>query len=61
MTKNLWERERQNTFRSLVKQYLEEGYDNKEAKKLARSELNEVMEDREDFVKNIWKETYSDD
>ena len=45
MTKNLWERERSNVFKYLVKQYLEEGYDIKEAKSLAKAEAYEVMLD----------------
>ena len=60
MTKNLWQRERQNIFRGLVTQYMDEGYDSREAKKLAKDEVNVIMEDKEDFVQNIWKETFTD-
>ena len=60
MTKHLWHRERNNIFRSLVKQYKKEGYDKKEARKFAKEELNDIMEDREDFVKNIWRESFRD-
>jgi len=60
MTKNLWQRERQNIFRGLVTQYMDEGYDSREAKKLAKEEVNDIMEDKEDFVQNIWKETFTD-
>lgn len=60
MTKNLWQKERNNIFKYLVKQYIEEGYDNKQAKSLARQEVDQVMEDREGFVNNIWKETFND-
>jgi|TARA_R100000742_G_C4202812_1_gene31422 hypothetical protein len=60
MTKNLWQRERQNIFRGLVTQYMDEGYDSREAKKLAKDEVNDIMEDKEDFVQNIWKETFTD-
>ena len=47
-------------FRDLVRQYASEGYDQKEAKKLAKTEIDDVMEDREDFVNNLWKETFRD-
>ena len=47
-------------FRELVRQYASEGYDQKEAKKLAKTEIDDVMEDREDFVNNLWKETFRD-
>ena len=60
MAKNLWQRERNNIFNHLVKQYLNEGYSTKEARSLAKQEINEVMEDKESFVKNLWKETFRD-
>ena len=60
MSKNLWQKERQALFRDLVKQYQEEGYDSREAKKYAKQEINEIMEDKENFVQNIWKETFTD-
>tara|TARA_R100000781_G_C4026942_1_gene109231 strand:- start:405 stop:590 length:186 start_codon:yes stop_codon:yes gene_type:complete len=60
MTKNLWERERSNVFKYLVKQYLEEGYDIREAKSLAKIEVDEVMSDKEGFVKTLWGEQYRD-
>ena len=60
MTKNLCERERSNVFKYLVKQYLEEGYDIKEAKSLAKIEVDEVMSDKESFVKTLWGEQYRD-
>ena len=60
MTKHLWQRERNNIFRNLVKQYKEEGYDKKEARKFAKQEINDMMEDKEDFVKNIWRESFRD-
>jgi|TARA_R110000824_G_scaffold141106_1_gene307509 uncharacterized protein YdgA (DUF945 family) len=60
MTKNLWQKERNALFRDLVRQYSEEGYDKKEAKKLARQEVDEIMQDKEDFVNNLWSETYRD-
>ena len=60
MSKNFWEKERSALLRSLVREYKEEGYDIKEARRLARVELNEVMEDKEDFVSNLWRETFED-
>ena len=58
MSKNIWQRERNSIFRSLVKQYVEEGYEEKEAKKLAKEETTEIMEDKEDFIENIWEESF---
>ena len=60
MTKNLWQQERKHLFNNLVRQYREEGYTQKEAKKLAKQEIDEGMEDKENFVDNLWKESYTD-
>ena len=60
MSKNFWQKERSSLLRGLVRQYKEEGYDIKEAMKLANIEINEIMEDKEDFVSNLWDETFDD-
>ena len=60
MSKNFWQKERSSLLRGLVRQYKEEGYDIKEARKLANIEINEIMEDKEDFVSNLWEETFDD-
>jgi|TARA_R110002020_G_scaffold421333_1_gene630394 hypothetical protein len=60
MSKNLWQKERGAIFRNLVRQYSEEGYNNKEAKRLARQEVDEIMEDKDDFVNDIWSEQFDD-
>ena len=60
MPKNLWQKERGAIFRALVRQYSEEGYNNKEAKRLARQEVDEIMEDKDDFVNEIWAEQFDD-
>ena len=60
MSKNFWQKERSSILRNLVRQYKEEGYDIKEAKHLANIEINEIMEDKEDFVSNLWEETFED-
>ena len=60
MPKNLWQKERGAIFRDLVRQYSEEGYNNKEAKRLARQEVDEIMEAKHDFVNEIWAEQIDD-
>ena len=42
MTKNLWEKDKRQLFRELYHQYLDEGYNQKEAKKMAREEADEM-------------------
>ena len=53
MAQNLWQKERNGMLRDLIRDYLNEGYDHKEAKKLATKEVNEVMEDRSSFVDTL--------
>ena len=60
MTKNLWEKEERQVFRSLTRQYKQEGYDIKEAKKLAREETNEIMLDKKEFEENLYQQALED-
>ena len=60
MSKNLWQKDRQNLFRELVRQYSEEGYTQQESKKFAKQEIDEIMADKEDFVRNLWGETFDE-
>jgi hypothetical protein len=43
-----------------VGQYKSEGYNDKEAKRLARLEADEIMDDKESFVEDIWRKCYDD-
>jgi uncharacterized membrane protein len=60
MTKNLWEKEERQVFRSLTRQYKQEGYDIKEAKKLAREETNEIMSDKIEFAETLYEQALED-
>ena len=60
MYKNLWEKEERQVFRSLTRQYRQEGYDMKEAKKLAREETNEIMNDKIEFAENLYEQVLND-
>ena len=60
MSKNLWEKEERQVFRSLTRQYRQEGYDMKEAKKLAREETNEIMSDKIEFAENLYEQVLND-
>lgn len=55
MVVNLWEKDRKRLFRELYHQYLDEGYNMKESKRLAKEEAEEIMADNEDYVDNINK------
>ena len=60
ITKNLWEKEERQVYRSLTRQYKQEGYDIKEAKKLAREETNEIMLDKKEFAENLYQQALED-
>jgi|TARA_R110000796_G_scaffold94520_1_gene199388 hypothetical protein len=51
--KNLWEKDRKTIFRELKQMYLEEGYNHKEAKRLAEQETNEIKEADMTFVNSL--------
>jgi len=57
MPKQLWEKERNNMFWDLVREYKEDGYDPDEAKKLAKKETDEVMADKKDLVNKLYDDT----
>lgn len=61
MSVNLWEKDRKKLFRELYHQYLDEGYDSKEAKKLAKEEATDLIAEHEDFAMNIAYEEFGDD
>tara|TARA_R100001082_G_C4282852_1_gene124664 strand:+ start:369 stop:560 length:192 start_codon:yes stop_codon:yes gene_type:complete len=56
-SKELWEREQRQVYREFLKEYLAEGYDMAEAKSLAKQDTKEVMEDKLDFVEDLYDNT----
>jgi hypothetical protein len=60
MKTSLWRQEQSQVYREFLKEYLAEGYDFKEAKQLAKQDTEEVMEDKLDFVEELWDNTLDD-
>ncbi len=60
MVNNMLQRERQQLFRSITRQYKAEGYDIKESKRLAKMEVDDIMSDKENFVNNLIRDTWAD-
>lgn len=54
--KNLWVKDRKIVFRELYATYIEEGYSNKEAKRLAKQETDEIMAEEQMFINDILDE-----
>jgi hypothetical protein len=60
MTKNLWEKDKRQLFRELYHQYLDEGYNQKEAKKMAREEADEMYTENVTFAFNISEQEFDE-
>jgi|TARA_R100000084_G_C4579464_1_gene113111 hypothetical protein len=60
MGKNLWQKERSGLVRDLIREYVEDGYEYKEAQKLAKKEADNIMEDKVSFVHDLWEESFDD-
>jgi len=60
MKTSLWRQEQSQVYREFLKEYLAEGYDFKEAKQLAKQDTKEVMEDKLDFVEDLWDNSLDD-
>ena len=61
MDRNLWDQDRRSIFKNLLKEYQEEGYSKEEAGVMARKEANEIMEEKEGFISDIWNSTYEEE
>ena len=60
MAKNLWQKERSGMVRDLIREYIEEGYEHRDAKKIATKEVDALMEDRVSSVDTVWEDTFDD-
>ena len=61
MADNLLNKDFKKLFRDLYHQYMEEGYESKEAKRLAKEEAEEMMAEYEDFAMSVAYEEFGDD
>jgi len=60
MIKNIWDKERETLFREFTQDFLEEGYSKREARKLAKHEVEEIMSEKMDFIEDMVEQTYDD-
>jgi UTP:GlnB (protein PII) uridylyltransferase len=56
--KNLWENDKKQLFRELYHQYIEEGYNQKEAKRMARQEAEEIYSDSIEFAFTVSEQEF---
>jgi len=60
MAKNLWDKESKTLFKKYYREYKSEGYDEKEAKRLAKQDTNTVLGERIDFAELLYKDKLND-
>jgi|TARA_R100000093_G_scaffold4566_1_gene4214 hypothetical protein len=53
-------REQSQVYREFLKEYLEEGYNLEEARDLAKKDTQEVMQDKLDFVDDLYDNVLDD-
>ncbi len=58
---NLWQGSKKSLYKELYIQYLEEGYTSNEAKKLAKAEVEDMINTDTEFINEIIKQEYDDD
>jgi len=60
MSRSFLQKERQRIFRDLIRQYQQDGYDTREAKRIAKQDTDDIMADKETFIDNYVKDTWED-
>jgi len=60
-TMNLWDKDRKNIFRELYRTYLDEEYNQKEAKRMAKEEAEEMVSDQLSFSFILLDQEYRDE
>jgi len=60
MSRSFLQKERQRIFRDLTRQYQQDGYDIREAKRIAKQDTDDIMADKETFIDNYIKDTWED-
>tara|TARA_R100001244_G_scaffold52739_1_gene45827 strand:- start:1790 stop:1975 length:186 start_codon:yes stop_codon:yes gene_type:complete len=58
--RQIWDREERAEYRKLYREYKREGFDEDEAKRLARQDSKEIMSSRIDFATNLYYNTLKD-
>ena len=61
MNNNLWDKDKKTIFRELYHQYLDEGYNSKEAKKMAKEEADEMYAEQVGFAFGVVEKEYENE
>jgi len=55
---NIWDKEMKDLYKELVEEYLDEGYDKQESRKMAKAEVNEMFGNEERDVYNLAEKVF---
>ena len=61
MTNNLWDKDKKTIFRELYHQYLDEGYNQKDAKRMAKEEADEMYAEQVGFAFGVVEKEYENE
>ena len=61
MTINLWDKDKKTIFRELYHQYLDEGYNQKDAKRMAKEEADEMYAEQIGFAFGVVEKEYENE
>ena len=57
MARQMWDREERSEYRKLLREYKREGFDEDEAKRLAREDIKELMAEKRSFATELYNNT----
>jgi hypothetical protein len=60
MTKNLWDKERKTLFRKYYREYKKEGFEEHDAKRLAKQDTDTVLSERIDMAESLYESKLND-
>ena len=61
MGKNIWDKEREALFREFTQDFMDDGYTKREARKLAKQEVSDIMSEKLELIENLVDQTHEDD
>ena len=60
MVKNIWDKERETLFREFTQDFIEEGYSKREARRMAKHEVEDIMNEKLEFIEEIVEQSNDD-
>ena len=60
MGKNIWDKERETLFREFTQDFINEGYSKREARRMAKHEVEDIMNEKLEFIEEIVEQSNDD-